>query len=41
MEASLRDVILPMDDATVVHPGHGPSTSIARERATNPFLQAL
>jgi glyoxylase-like metal-dependent hydrolase (beta-lactamase superfamily II) len=39
MEASLRDVILPMDDATVVHPGHGPSTSIARERLTNPFLQ--
>jgi glyoxylase-like metal-dependent hydrolase (beta-lactamase superfamily II) len=41
MEASLRDVILPMDDATVVHPGHGPSTTIARERATNPFLVNL
>jgi glyoxylase-like metal-dependent hydrolase (beta-lactamase superfamily II) len=39
MEASLRDVILPLDDATVVHPGHGPSTSIARERVTNPFLR--
>jgi hydroxyacylglutathione hydrolase len=41
MEASLREVILPMDDATTVHPGHGPSTSIAHERATNPFLQDL
>ncbi|HEU5265301.1 MAG TPA: MBL fold metallo-hydrolase [Jatrophihabitans sp.] len=41
MTASLRDVILPMDDATVVHPGHGPSTTIARERGTNPFLQGL
>ena len=41
MEASLREVILPMDDATVVHPGHGPSTSIARERRTNPFLLEL
>jgi hydroxyacylglutathione hydrolase len=41
MERSLREVILPMDDATVVHPGHGPSTSIARERATNPFLLDL
>jgi glyoxylase-like metal-dependent hydrolase (beta-lactamase superfamily II) len=41
MTASLRDVILPLDDATVVHPGHGPSTSIARERATNPFLVQL
>jgi glyoxylase-like metal-dependent hydrolase (beta-lactamase superfamily II) len=38
MEQSLRTVILPLDDATVVHPGHGPSTTIARERATNPFL---
>jgi glyoxylase-like metal-dependent hydrolase (beta-lactamase superfamily II) len=41
MENSLRSVILPMDDVTVVHPGHGPSTSIARERLTNPFLQGL
>ena len=41
MLASLRDVILPMDDATMVHPGHGPATTIARERATNPFLQDL
>jgi glyoxylase-like metal-dependent hydrolase (beta-lactamase superfamily II) len=41
METSLREVILPMDDATVVHPGHGPSTSIARERAANPFLRGL
>ncbi len=41
MEDSLRSVILPMDDATVVHPGHGPSTSIARERLGNPFLQDL
>jgi hydroxyacylglutathione hydrolase len=41
MEASLRKVILPMDDATIVHPGHGPSTSIARERLTNPYLSGL
>lgn len=41
MTASLQNVIVPMDDATLVHPGHGPSTSIARERATNPFLQDL
>jgi glyoxylase-like metal-dependent hydrolase (beta-lactamase superfamily II) len=41
MEDSLREVILPMDDATLVHPGHGPSTTIARERATNPYLQGL
>jgi hydroxyacylglutathione hydrolase len=41
MERSLREVILPMDDATVVHAGHGPSTTIARERATNPYLVDL
>ncbi|WP_375475256.1 MBL fold metallo-hydrolase [uncultured Jatrophihabitans sp.] len=41
MTASLANVIVPLPDATVVHPGHGPSTSIARERASNPFLQAL
>jgi glyoxylase-like metal-dependent hydrolase (beta-lactamase superfamily II) len=41
MQRSLRDVILPMEDATLVHAGHGPSTTIARERATNPFLQDL
>ncbi len=41
MQTSLREVILPMDDATQVHPGHGPITTIARERATNPYLQGL
>ena len=38
---SLREVILPLADETVVHCGHGPSTTIARERATNPYLQDL
>lgn len=27
-----------LDDAMVVHPGHGPSTTIGRERLGNPFL---
>src|SRR4051794_1505712 len=38
MQDSLRDRILPLADDIVVLPGHGPQTSIARERATNPFL---
>jgi glyoxylase-like metal-dependent hydrolase (beta-lactamase superfamily II) len=38
MLGSLRDVVLPMDDDTVVLPGHGPATTIGRERATNPYL---
>jgi hydroxyacylglutathione hydrolase len=36
---SLARVILPLDDATVVHPGHGPSTTVGRERVSNPYLQ--
>ncbi|MGH2898308.1 MAG: MBL fold metallo-hydrolase, partial [Solirubrobacteraceae bacterium] len=37
MEDSLSR-ISELDDATIVHPGHGPITTIGRERATNPFL---
>jgi hydroxyacylglutathione hydrolase len=38
---SLRRVVLPLDDATEVHTGHGPSTTVGRERATNPYLRGL
>jgi len=41
MLASLRDKLLVRDDATVVLPGHGPTTTVGRERASNPFLQGL
>ena len=41
MLASLRDKILPMADDTVVLPGHGPATTIGRERASNPYLRNL
>ena len=41
MQESLRRVVLPRADDTVVHTGHGASTTIGRERATNPFLQDL
>ena len=33
--------VLPLRDEVVVLPGHGPQTTIGRERATNPFLQGL
>jgi len=35
---SIHHKLLPLPDATVVIPGHGPSTTIGDERATNPFL---
>jgi glyoxylase-like metal-dependent hydrolase (beta-lactamase superfamily II) len=38
---SLARVVLPLDDATVVLPGHGPHTTVGRERATNPYLQVV
>ncbi|RKN44692.1 MBL fold metallo-hydrolase [Streptomyces hoynatensis] len=38
---SLARVCLPLDDSTVVLAGHGPQTTIGRERATNPFLRGL
>jgi hydroxyacylglutathione hydrolase len=36
--SSIRNVLLALQDAVEVHPGHGPSTTIGRERRTNPFL---
>jgi glyoxylase-like metal-dependent hydrolase (beta-lactamase superfamily II) len=41
MQRSLRDVVLPLPDTTLVLPGHGPATTMDRERATNPYLQGL
>jgi len=41
MLRSLRDTVLPLPDETVVLPGHGPATTIGRERAGNPYLLDL
>jgi glyoxylase-like metal-dependent hydrolase (beta-lactamase superfamily II) len=38
---SIHDKLLPLDDAVVVIPGHGQSTTIGRERHRNPFLQRM
>ncbi len=35
---SIRERLLTLPDATVVHPGHGPATTIGEERRNNPFL---
>lgn len=35
---SIRNKILPLGDDVTVHSGHGPETTIGRERLTNPFL---
>jgi hydroxyacylglutathione hydrolase len=36
---SLRSKLMRLPDDTVVHPGHGPVTTIGNERHMNPFLQ--
>lgn len=36
--ASLKNKILALPEETVVYPGHGPSTDVATEKKTNPFL---
>ena len=41
MQRSLRDVVLPLPDTTLVLPGHCQATTMAHERATNPYLQGL
>ncbi len=38
---SIRDKLLRLEDDVVIISGHGPTTTIGRERATNPFLQQL
>ena len=35
---SITRVLFPLGDEAVVHPGHGPDTTIKRERTTNPFV---
>ncbi len=41
MLRSLTAKVLPLADDIVVLPGHGPQTTIGKERATNPFLLDL
>jgi len=36
---SLRTKLMHLPDETIVHPGHGPGTTIGNERHLNPFLQ--
>jgi glyoxylase-like metal-dependent hydrolase (beta-lactamase superfamily II) len=35
---SLRGKVMQLPEDTVVHPGHGPRTTIGEERRSNPFL---
>ena len=39
MRESLRGPVWDLDDELQVLPGHGPATTVAQERATNPYLR--
>lgn len=38
---SIEDKLLGLPEKTIVVPGHGPNTTIGREKERNPFLQGL
>ena len=41
LSQSIKRELFTLPDETILFPGHGPSTTIGRERSTNPFLQDL
>jgi hydroxyacylglutathione hydrolase len=40
LAASIRHKLYTLDPHTTVHPGHGPTTTVARERQSNPYVPA-
>jgi glyoxylase-like metal-dependent hydrolase (beta-lactamase superfamily II) len=38
---SIEDKLMPLPEETIVVPGHGPNTTIGREKERNPFLQGF
>jgi glyoxylase-like metal-dependent hydrolase (beta-lactamase superfamily II) len=38
---SIREQVLTLPDETTLHNGHGPETTVGRERATNPFVTGV
>jgi glyoxylase-like metal-dependent hydrolase (beta-lactamase superfamily II) len=38
LESSIRNVLYTLDDSFAVYPGHGPETTIGREKSHNPFF---
>jgi len=35
---SIREKVFTLPDDTIIHPGHGPTTSVLEEKTSNPFL---
>ena len=39
--SSIKSQLLPLPEETIVIPGHGPNTTIGREKERNPFLRGI
>jgi len=37
----IRTKLFPLPERTIVYPGHGPATSLGKEKQTNPYLQEI
>lgn len=38
LSTGIREKLFTLPDSTLVHPGHGPSTTVGEEKRTNPFV---
>lgn len=41
LEQSIREAIYVLPDSTILHPGHGPDTSVGREKVANPYVPGV
>ncbi len=39
LEQSIKGQVYTLPEATTIYPGHGPKTTVAKEKATNPFVK--
>ena len=41
LEQSIRNHVYQLPEETIIYPGHGPNTTVRREKAGNPFVRPL
>lgn len=38
---TLKNVLVPLSDETIIYPGHGPETTIGYEKKNNPYIMSV